>query len=92
MLTRKEAQKIGINACIDKIGREFYEKNINFSSIAYGEVENGEFCFVGVDNAKTHSKYQDSLILSSRDPMPYRVSCKVLLKNGDIEFIEVETP
>lgn len=92
MLTRKEARKIGINACIDKIGRDFYEKYINSASIAYGKVENGEFCFVGVDNVDAPCQYQDSLVLSSSEPIPYRVSCKVLLKNGEVEFIEIANP
>ena len=92
MLTRKEARRIGINACIDKIGRDFYEKYINSVSIAYGEIENGEFCFVGVDNKNTPYEYQDSLVLSSSEPIPYRVSCKILLQNGEVEFIEMTTP
>ena len=52
MLTFEEAKKIGKNACIEMLGRSFYEKYIDSSTTAYGDFsEDGViFCYVGVND------------------------------------------
>ena len=48
MLTFEEAKKIGIRACIDKIGYDFCLAHNDNSTSAYGEVDGIAKCFVGV--------------------------------------------
>ena len=50
MLTVKEVTRIGINFCIDTLGRDFVMANRRNGTSAYGECEAGVFCFVGVDD------------------------------------------
>ena len=50
MLSVEAARKIGINACIDKLGREFVLAHRDRATSAYGESDEGVFCFVGVDD------------------------------------------
>ena len=52
MLNIEAARKIGINACIDKLGREFVMKNKKYATSAYGERDDSVFCFVGVDDCQ----------------------------------------
>lgn len=92
MLSRKKMRTIGLNACIEKIGSEFYDKNKGFSCTAFGKVPDGEFCFVGVDT-------KDSQLVCSKKelrvggvtPISYRVSC-VVHPSGKIEFLESVLP
>lgn len=52
MLNVDVARRIGINACIDKLGRKFVSAHKEFSASAYGENDDGVFCFVGVDDRR----------------------------------------
>ena len=47
MLTFEEAKKIGIRACIDRIGYDFCLAHNENSTSAYGEVDGIGKCFVG---------------------------------------------
>lgn len=91
MLNVETARKIGINACIDKLGRDFVLANKDFATSAYGENGDGVFCFVGVDN-KCHAKNRGGLVLDSQSAFPYRVSCNVSLLDGMAKFIECVLP
>jgi hypothetical protein len=44
------ARQIGINACVERLGKDFVEKHKETSTCAFGESEDGVFCFVGVDD------------------------------------------
>ncbi len=92
MLTIKEAAKIGINACIDKIGRDFVLANRNNGASAYGESDGSVFCFVGVDDKPWAAESSDALILDSTSQFPYRASCNVCLADGTMKFIECVLP
>jgi hypothetical protein len=89
MLTVIEAKEIGINACIEKLGKEFVKENSGRASSGYGKHDDMVFCFVGVDP----ELIADSEVLSlDRVPFPYRASCNVSLMGGSVEFVEIVIP
>lgn len=95
MLTIEAARKIGINACIDKIGRDFLQKYKDSAVYAYGdgETENSVFCYVGVDDKPyVPEKNPEVLVLDSTSQFPYRASCNVRLEDGAMKFIECVLP
>lgn len=92
MLTVKEAAEIGINACIDKLGRDFVLTNRDNGTSAYGENDGVVFCFVGVDDKPWVSERSDTLVLDSTSQFPYRASCNVCLADGAMKFIEYVLP
>ncbi|MBD5149868.1 MAG: hypothetical protein HDT18_05750 [Oscillibacter sp.] len=92
MLTVKEAAQIGINACIDKIGRDFVLANRDNGVSGYGENDGMVFCYVGVDDKPWVDEEPDVLVLDSTSKFPYRVSCNVRLADGTTDFIECVLP
>lgn len=92
MLNVEAARRIGIKACIDKLGRDFVLAHKEFATSAYGECEEGVYCFVGVDNRSKASDDCKRLILDSHSEFPYRVSCNVNLLDGTHSFIECVLP
>lgn len=92
MLTFEDAKRIGLNACIEKLGREFVNKYADSTSSAYGDDGEGNaFCFVGVDN-RPQKPYTGTLTLSRREKFPYRASCKVSMSNGSTVFYDCVLP
>ena len=66
MLSADEAKKIGIDACIEKLGFEFCKKHADNATSAYGEDDGIMNCFVGVDDSPAPNsdiKDVDELIL-----------------------------
>lgn len=92
MLNIEAARKIGINACIDKLGRDFVLANRARATSAFGESENGIYCFVGVDDGSAAQNHSDRLVLDSHSAFPYRASCNVRLSDGECDFIECIVP
>ncbi len=92
MISIREAMRIGINACIDKLGSEFVQRHRDSSTSAYGETDDGVFCFVGVDDNPSNSMPDGVLILDSESKFPYRVSCNVSLEDGAYHFLECVVP
>ena len=93
MLTEKEAKKIGIQACADKIGYDFCKLHENHSVSAYGLNEDGRYySFAGVsDQPEKVITDIDELVLSPGNDWPYYASCYVNMEDGSIEFIEYKT-
>lgn len=91
MITEAAARRIGLNACIDKLGRDFVLAHKDTSTSAYGrnEGENNVFCFVGVDNRNTP---YGKLVLDGHSEFPYRASCNVDLETGTTSFVECVCP
>jgi hypothetical protein len=85
------ARQIGINACVEKLGRDFVEKYKETSTCAYGESEDGMFCFVGVDDVEKNG-CDYALVLDSTSRFPYSASCVVSLENGAVTWREVVVP
>lgn len=92
MLSVEAARKIGINACIDKLGREFVLAHREYATSAYGENGDEVYCFVGVDKDFQSQNTRELLILDSRSKFSYRASCNVSLRDGKPSFIECVTP
>lgn len=46
MLTYEEARKIGIDACVQKIGEDFVNEHEDNLCAGYGDVEDYAYCFL----------------------------------------------
>ena len=92
MLTFEKAKRIGLNACINKLGKEFVETYADSTSSAYGDDGEGNaFCFVGVDN-RPRKRFTGNLKLTSKEQFPYRASCKVSMSTGETTFFDCVIP
>lgn len=95
MLSIEEAGKIGIQACIDKLGIDFCKKHADNAVSSYGESDGLVKCFVGVDDAPAPD-YDISnvkeLFLTSGNDWPYYAFCDVDMQNGGIEYGECVLP
>ena len=85
MITVEEAKRMGIEACVNEIGRDLVLANQDKATMACGVIENSVYCFVGVDMEERREKSGD-LILDSISKFTYQASCKVSLTDGDIMF------
>lgn len=92
MLTVEAARKIGINACIDKLGRDFVLAHREYATSAYGESDDGVFCFVGVDDSWKSPNNSHRLLLDSHSAFSYRASCNISLTDGTAHFLECVLP
>ena len=97
MLTCNAAKDLGRNACIQKIGVEFYEKYRASATIAYGDFsdEGVIFCYVGVDDQLMDEQPSEPLILSNKgynNPISFFSSCNVILASGEIVFLDFTLP
>lgn len=92
MLTFEQAKKIGLDACIEKLGKEFVRNHAETTSSAYGEHDEEVYCFVGVSTGPRKSFNGKTLRLSSDRKPAYRASCNVSLKDGSTTFIECVLP
>ena len=92
MLDLETARTIALNACLDKLGREFVFENRDYATSGFGESECGVFCFVGIDLVKNFQNKDGLLLLDSCSKFTYRVSCHVNLLDGIPSFIECVTP
>lgn len=89
MLTEIDARKIGIKACMDKIGYDFCIQNQDKAATAYGKDGINMFCFVGIDNNSNQTPDTDTLTLSSVKGFSYSASCNVNMENGNIEYLDI---
>lgn len=87
----ENAKRIGLSACIDKIGREFVTRHADTFTSGYGELDDGAYCFVGVSDKPLAQQYSEGIVLD-RTPFPCRASCNVNYATGSIEFIECVLP
>ena len=89
MISIEEARNIGINACIDKIGRDLCKQYADNATSAYGEHDNIVDCFVGLNDEHAQEIDLDNiseLVLSEEKQWKYSAECSVSLENGQIEF------
>lgn len=95
MLNVDEAKKMGINACIEKLGIEFCKKHADNATSSYGEDNGIMNCFVGVDDSPAPDydiSNATELVLTSMEEWPYYASCNVNMQNGEIEFLRCVLP
>lgn len=91
MITYEKAREIGVEACIDKLGRDFVMKHRDTSSSAYGDRGDHAYCFVGVDD-KPAQDMKDCLYLTSGTQFPYIARCTVNYQDGKIDFLDCVLP
>ena len=87
MLTYEKARRIGIDACTDKLGRDFVKKYQDTSCSGFGDRRDYVFCFVGVDD-RPEPETKDELIMTSNGKFPYMAHCDVNYSDGNVEFLE----
>lgn len=92
MLTYEEARKIGVNACIDRLGRDFVTKHRDNASSAYGDRIDHVFCFVGVSDQPEVPMTDGLRLTSENDKFPYIARCNVAYDTGAISFLECVLP
>lgn len=92
MIAAETAKAIGINACIEKLGRDFVYAHRDSSTAAHGVFDEYVFCFVGVDNQGCYDTQDNVLVLDNCSKFPYRASCTVALSNGIPHFVESILP
>ena len=91
MLSYEKPRKIGVDACIEKLGRDFVTKYRDSSCSAYGDRGDHVYCFVGV-NDKPLPEMKDELVLTSDSDFPYTARCTVDYLDGKIVFLECVLP
>ncbi len=82
MLSKEAAKKIGIDACADKLGRDFILAHKNYAISIYGESADSVYCFVGVDDQHRPQNNFDTFVLDGPSQFPFRASCNVSLGAG----------
>lgn len=92
MLDAREARRIGINACIEKIGIEFCKKYEANACTSCGERDNKMFCSVGIDDTLYVAEKNPQRLVLSESGFQYIASCNVDMENGAIEYLECITP
>ena len=86
MLSKIKAKKIGITKCAEAMGLDFVKKYANSSSTGFSENKDSVFCFLGInDNESKVDKTQNLTLTNEEDAFPFRASCDVMLKDGEIK-------
>lgn len=92
MLKAAEAKKIGINACINKIGLDFCKKHEANACTSCGIRDDKMFCSVGIDDVPYVVPKNPEKLILSESGFQYIASCNVDMNNGKIEFLECIVP
>lgn len=92
MLSSVEALKIGITACIDKLGKDFCVKYEENACTSYGEHDGQMFCSVGIDDKFVDVSNVPNKLVLSESGFQYMASCNVDMNDGSIEFLECRLP
>ena len=89
MLTFEEAKRVGITACVDKLGYDFVKKYEDTACSAYGDEGDHASCFVGVSTEPETPWKGGNLILddSPKSQYPYSASCNVAYADGTVTFL-----
>ena len=90
-LTFEEAKKLGMDACVDRLGRDFVMRYRDTSCPGYGDIEERVYCFPGVNNSA--DRYEDkAVMLNGGDPWSYPVKCTVRYEDGKVVFLKCIVP
>lgn len=89
MISVEEAKKIGVDACIDRIGRDLCREYADNATSAYGLRDNYLDCFVGVNDV--HDVHIDlnsvtELVLTHEKDWKYSAECSVDMDDGRVIF------
>ena len=95
MISENDAARIGVNKCIDAIGREFAIANRDSSSTSCGITRSESTgkqvmsCFVGIDT-RARVDAENQLVLTSTPDWPYFAKCEVDLVSGEAKLIDAK--
>ena len=94
MLTFEEAKRIGIKACVDKLGYDFVKKYEDTACSAYGDEGYHASCFVGVTTEPIVPWNGGPLVLddSPNSKYPYSASCNVAYADVAVTFLNCVLP
>lgn len=95
MLTAEEAKKIGIRACVDKIGYDFCKQHADTTVCSYGEEDGKMTCYVGVNDKPDQPcdiSQMTSIILDDAEYMPYYANAEVDMQDGQVILLECCVP
>ena len=94
MINYSEAKKMGIDACVNQLGRDFVKKHRENAVSAYGDEEDHAYCFVGVNDKPSEKWDGGDVILDggSGTGWPDQASCNVWYSDGRIEFFDCVLP
>lgn len=93
MFTFEQAKRIGVDACVDKLGKEFVQRNNSGSCVGYADVDEYAFCYVGINDRPRQDWNGETIVLDGNgSKFPYMVSCKVWYNDGNVEFMDCIVP
>lgn len=96
MISFEQAKQIGIQACIDKIGRELVEAHKDTACFASGNAGDHMFCFVGVNTKPDPDPVGRPLVLDGEDEESLRfeflANCLVSYEDGEVLFLKCIVP
>lgn len=92
MLEAKEAKRIGIQACVEKIGMDFFKKYEENACSSWSEHDGKMFCSVGIDDVKFVPDKKPEKLILSENGFQYFASCDVDMMDGSIEYLEYRVP
>lgn len=91
MLDLNKAKSIGLQACIDLLGRSFVKQYRDTSVTAFGEDENVLHCFLGIStNPNEFDDSNPNVLTLSKDDWDYSSSCDVSLVDGEISKLTLK--
>ena len=91
MLSYEDARKIGVNACVDKLGREFVKQHKDTFCAADEDRGDHIRCFVDVSD-KPLPDMNGELVLTSNNGFPYTARCTVDYLDGSVRFLNCVLP
>ncbi len=94
MLTYEAEKKLGIDACVEKLGKDFVRLHKDTSCAGYGDADDYAFCYVGVDD-RPEPEWDEAEVVLDDNPnskFPYLASCNVWYDDGKIEFQDCVLP
>lgn len=95
LLSVDEAKEKGINACVDKIGRDFCRAHNDNSVSVWGDRDEYVYCFVGVNpepGPECDINKVDTLELVDGNNWTYYAICNVFVEDGHIEYRDCNIP
>lgn len=91
MMTINQARSIGMQTCVDALGRSFVKQYKDTSVSAFGEDENVLYCFLGVStNPKEFADSNPDILTLSKNDWPYSSSCDASLFDGSVSNVVVK--
>lgn len=94
MLSYKEARKIGNNACINMLGKDFCLAHQDNGTSGYDiEPHDGKMeCFVCISDQPDIVTLKEYMQREHETPFPFRCIVNVDMKTGEVEYVEYITP